>query len=77
MAKKPFDLVVIETKNKFVEAVNNSELPLTVIQYILTEIQNAVTTELNKSLPQLQEQYERELAQEKEVKKVEAEVVKQ
>lgn len=77
MANKPLDLTIIETKNKFIEVVNNSGLPLTVLQYILTEIQNAVATELNKSLPQLQEQYERELAQEKEVEKVEAEVVKQ
>lgn len=77
MVNKPLDLIVIEAKKQFVEIINNSGLPLTVIQYILTEIQNAVTTELSKSLPQLQEQYERELSQEKEVEKVEAEVVKQ
>lgn len=77
MASKHLDLVVIETKNQFVEIVNKSGLPLTVIQYILTEIQNAVTTELDKSLPQIQEQYEKELAQKKEVEKVEAEFVKQ
>lgn len=80
MANKPFDLTVLDTKNELIEVINRSGLPYSVLNYIIAELKTAIDDELNKSLPQLRENYNRELDQEVEatnVETVQAEIVKE
>lgn len=79
MANKPFDLTVLDTKNELIEVINRSGLPYSLLNYIIAELKTAIDDELNKSLPQLRENYNRELAQEVEdtnIETVEAEIVR-
>lgn len=50
---KPFDLKVIEFKNKIVEEINKSELPITVLSMIMHEIVNVVDAEQQKVIASL------------------------
>lgn len=50
---KPFDLKVIEFKNKIVEEINKSELPITVLSIVMHEIVNVVDAEQQKVIASL------------------------
>lgn len=50
---KPFDLKVIEFKNKIVEEINKSELPITVLSMVMHEIVNVVDAEQQKVIASL------------------------
>lgn len=71
MANKPFDLTVLDTKNELIEVINKSGLPFSVLKFIVAELKTAIDSELEKTLPQLRENYNKELLHEKEAENIE------
>lgn len=63
---KPFDLKVIEFKNKIVEEINKSELPITVLSMVMHEIVNVVDAEQQKVIASLLAEQNKKENEEKE-----------
>lgn len=64
---KPANLIVEETKTSIVKIINESGLPPFLLEPILKDLYNQVNLLKQQELKQSQEQYERDLKQEKEV----------
>jgi hypothetical protein len=55
---KPFDLLVTETRDKIINTINKSGLPITVTSLILSEITRAVNTKAEQTVSILKKRKE-------------------
>lgn len=59
--KKPFNLLVLETKQNIMDTINRAEVPATVIQLILKDILTEVNGQLEQILKTEQKNFEESL----------------
>ena len=64
---KPFDLIVEECRQKIYDVLNSSTLPMSVINMIVSELQQTVSTQYAEHLKNLRESVELKKEKEKDV----------
>jgi nitrogen fixation/metabolism regulation signal transduction histidine kinase len=64
--QKPVDLIIRETKENIINAINQSNLPLGVIKLIVDEICGNLANQYNVYIRELEKQYEEQKSKELE-----------
>lgn len=67
--EKPFNLIIIETKQNLIKVLNESNLPITVLTMIANELLQTLNAQTNQQLEKEKQDYEKEIKNNPVIKK--------